>query len=73
MWFVYLQSDKAVYVVTEKAIPLESYLTELKGNEKNFNAEHLLEIAWGLQQLCVRMQTKIFHLKIIDCFCCSVC
>jgi SCY1-like protein 1 len=47
-----VESDKAVYVVTEKAIPLESYLTELKGNEKNFNAEHLLEIAWGLQQLC---------------------
>lgn len=47
------QTDKAVYMVTEKAIPLEAYLKELKSNEANFTSEHLLEIAWGLQQLCV--------------------
>ncbi len=41
-------------MVTEKAVSLEIYLTELKSNETNFNAEQLLEIAWGLQQLCVR-------------------
>jgi hypothetical protein len=41
-------------VVTEKANPLDMYLNELKSNETNFNSEHLLEIAWGLQQLCVR-------------------
>ena len=43
--------------MTEKAVSLETYLNELKSknnNESNFNAEHLLEIAWGLQQLCVR-------------------
>ncbi|CAF1072156.1 unnamed protein product [Adineta ricciae] len=49
-----VESDKAVYVVTEKAMPLETYLNELKSNNNvaNFNSEHLLEIAWGLQQLC---------------------
>jgi hypothetical protein len=40
-------------MVTEKAVTLETYLNELKSNENNFNAESLLEIAWGLQQLCV--------------------
>ncbi|CAF1494022.1 unnamed protein product [Adineta steineri] len=47
-----VESDKAVYVVTEKAVSLETYLNELKQNETNFNSENLLEIAWGLQQLC---------------------
>ncbi|UJR32169.1 hypothetical protein I4U23_019635 [Adineta vaga] len=51
-----VESDKAVYVVTEKAMTLETYLNELKSNNNadGFNSEHLLEIAWGLQQLyCV--------------------
>ncbi|CAF2979940.1 unnamed protein product [Rotaria sp. Silwood2] len=49
-----VETDKYVYVVTEKAVPLETYLNELKSNinETNFNNEHLLEIAWGLQQIC---------------------
>jgi hypothetical protein len=44
-----------VYVVTEKAIPLESYLNDLKSSDQQqeFHSEHLLEIAWGLQQLSV--------------------
>lgn len=50
------QSDKAVYVVTEKAVPLETYLNDLKSSSDNqtLKSEHLLEIAWGLQQLSVR-------------------
>ncbi len=51
-------------MVTEKAVTLETYLNELKANnnnETNFNSEHLLEIAWGLQQLCVRDQRKKKH------------
>ncbi|CAF3342861.1 unnamed protein product [Rotaria socialis] len=50
-----VESDKAVYVVTEKAVTVETYVNELKSNNNNattFNAEDLLEIAWGLQQLC---------------------
>ena len=38
-------------------MPLEIYLNDIRlkiNDEKNFHAEHLLEIAWGLQQLCVR-------------------
>ncbi len=53
-------------MVTEKAVSLETYLNELKANnnnETNFNAEHLLEIAWGLQQLCVRdLRKKKYYL-----------
>ena len=30
-----------------------NYLNELKSNETSFTSEHLLEIAWGLQQLSV--------------------
>ncbi|CAF1052520.1 unnamed protein product [Rotaria sordida] len=49
-----VETDKSVYVVTEKAVTLETYLNELKSNNNvtDFNSEHLLEIAWGLQQLC---------------------
>lgn len=49
-----------MYVVTEKAIPVVNYLNELKSNETNFNSEHLLEIAWGLQQLSVSCASLIF-------------
>ena len=62
LFLVCFQSDKAVYVVTEKAVSLDIYLNELKtknNNETNFNSEHLLEIAWGLQQLCVRKKWNI--------------
>lgn len=58
----HLQTDKAVYVVTEKAMTLEAYLTELKTNEANFTSQHLLEIAWGLHQLSVRERSLFFFM-----------
>lgn len=47
-----VETDKAVYVVTEKAMTLETYLTELKSSDNQFTSQDLLEIAWGFHQLC---------------------
>jgi hypothetical protein len=59
-------------VVTEKAMTLESYLIELKGTKTSFNSEDLLEIAWGLQQLCVRIKKKrIFSIRLISFSACT--
>jgi hypothetical protein len=45
-----VDSDKAVFIVTERVQPLYSYLMDSKDND----SQKENEISWGLQQIAVR-------------------
>ena len=52
-----IESDKCVYIVTERVQPLFNYLRESKDNQ----SQRENEISWGLHQIAVSTANIICH------------
>lgn len=56
-----VDSDKAVFIVSERVQPLSSYLEESKDNE----SQKENEISWGLYQIAVSFFHTVFFIGVM--------